>query len=172
MINRRTSGANITYVNHTREVDFTASGSLHNTGYRFSKYQFSHTAPNCCSYSSVDLVLYRRWNTKLCESMRWYHPDQCKLHGSSRFIRNFRAGTEEGTGRAGDLVTFWITNVQGWSNFWPPFFIGRHAPNPDRGRHARPSAHGVSCQLERNSSNLNIFATIPYCSKSIFGGRK
>ena len=59
MINRRTSGANITYVNHTREVDFTASGSLHNTGYRFSKYQFSHTAPNCCSYSSVDLVLIR-----------------------------------------------------------------------------------------------------------------
>jgi hypothetical protein len=59
VINRRTSGANLTYVNHTRNVDFTAPGSLHNTGYRFSKYQFSHTAPNCCSYSSVDLVLIR-----------------------------------------------------------------------------------------------------------------
>jgi hypothetical protein len=59
VINRRTSGANLTYVNHTRTVDFTGSGSLHNTGYRFSKYQFSHTAPNCCSYSSVDLVLIR-----------------------------------------------------------------------------------------------------------------
>jgi len=59
VINRRTSGANIAYVDHTRQVDFTASGSLHNTGYRFSKYQFSHTAPNCCSYSSVDLVLIR-----------------------------------------------------------------------------------------------------------------
>jgi hypothetical protein len=59
VINRRTSGANLTYVNHTRNVDFTGPGSLHNTGYRFAKYQFSHTAPNCCSYSSVDLVLIR-----------------------------------------------------------------------------------------------------------------
>ncbi len=59
VINRRTSGANLTYVNHTREVDFTGPGSLHNTGYRFSKYQFSHTGNNCCAYSSVDLVLIR-----------------------------------------------------------------------------------------------------------------
>lgn len=59
VINRRTSGANLTYVNHTRNVDFTGPGSLHNTGYRFSKYQFSHTGTNCCSYSSVDLVLIR-----------------------------------------------------------------------------------------------------------------
>jgi hypothetical protein len=60
VINRRTSGANLTYVNHTRNVDFTGPGSLHNTGYRFSKYQFSRTAPpNCCSYSSVDLALIR-----------------------------------------------------------------------------------------------------------------
>ena len=59
VINKRTSGANLTYVNHTREVDFTGPGSLHNTGYRFSKYQFSHTGNNCCSYSSVDLVLIR-----------------------------------------------------------------------------------------------------------------
>ncbi|SEI50742.1 SusD family protein [Dyadobacter sp. SG02] len=59
VINRRTSGANLTYVNHIRNVDFTGPGSLHNTGYRFSKYQFSHTGNNCCSYSSVDLVLIR-----------------------------------------------------------------------------------------------------------------
>jgi hypothetical protein len=59
VINRRTSGANLTYVDHTRNVDFSGPGSLHNTGYRFSKYQFSHTAPNCCSYSNVDLVLIR-----------------------------------------------------------------------------------------------------------------
>ena len=59
VINKRTSGANLTYVDHTRKVDFTNEGSLHNAGYRFSKYQFSHTAPNCCSYSSVDLVLIR-----------------------------------------------------------------------------------------------------------------
>ncbi|HEY5745479.1 MAG TPA: RagB/SusD family nutrient uptake outer membrane protein [Chryseolinea sp.] len=51
--------ANKVYVNHTLNVDFTDQGSLHNTGYRFSKYQFSHTANNCCSYSSVDLVLLR-----------------------------------------------------------------------------------------------------------------
>lgn len=53
------SDANQVYVNHTLKVDFTDQGSLHNTGYRFSKYQFSHTAPNCCSYSSVDVVLIR-----------------------------------------------------------------------------------------------------------------
>lgn len=51
--------ANQVYVNHTFNVDFTDAGSLHNTGHRFSKYQFSHTATNCCSFSSVDLVLIR-----------------------------------------------------------------------------------------------------------------
>jgi hypothetical protein len=59
VINRRTSGSNLAYVDHTLRVDFSDAGSLHNTGYRFSKYQFSHTAPNCCSNSSVDLVLIR-----------------------------------------------------------------------------------------------------------------
>jgi len=59
VINRRTSGANLNYVDHTRRVDFSSEGSLHNTGYRFSKYQFSRTAPNCCTNSSVDLVLIR-----------------------------------------------------------------------------------------------------------------
>ncbi len=59
VINKRTSGANLGYVDHTLKVDFTDEGSLHNTGYRFSKYQFSHTAPNCCNNSSVDLVLIR-----------------------------------------------------------------------------------------------------------------
>lgn len=59
VINRRTSGANLRYVDHNLNVDFSDEGSLHNTGYRFSKYQFSRTAPNCCSGSSVDLVLIR-----------------------------------------------------------------------------------------------------------------
>jgi hypothetical protein len=59
VINRRTSGANLRYVDHTLQVDFTAPGSLHNTGHRFSKYQFSRTANDCCSYSSVDIVLIR-----------------------------------------------------------------------------------------------------------------
>jgi hypothetical protein len=59
VINKRTSGANLAYVDHTLKVDFTAEGSLHNAGYRFSKYQFSRTSPNCCNPSSVDLVLIR-----------------------------------------------------------------------------------------------------------------
>lgn len=59
VINKRTSGANLRYVDHSLDVDFTEQGSLHNTGHRFSKYQFSHTATNCCSYSSVDVVLIR-----------------------------------------------------------------------------------------------------------------
>lgn len=59
VINRRSSGANIRYVDHTFQVDFSNEGSLHNTGHRFSKYQFSRTAPNCCSNSSADIVLVR-----------------------------------------------------------------------------------------------------------------
>ncbi|WP_373516527.1 RagB/SusD family nutrient uptake outer membrane protein [Pricia sp.] len=59
VINRRSSGADLRYVDHTLKIDFTDEGSLHNAGYRFSKYQFSHTAPNCCANSSVDLVLIR-----------------------------------------------------------------------------------------------------------------
>lgn len=59
VINRRSSGANIRYVDHNFQVDFTNEGSLHNTGHRFSKYQFSRTAPDCCSRSSVDIVLVR-----------------------------------------------------------------------------------------------------------------
>ena len=59
VINRRTSGANLRYVDHNLDVNFTDEGSLHNTGHRFSKYQFSRTAPNCCSNSSVDIVLIR-----------------------------------------------------------------------------------------------------------------
>ncbi|GAA0878296.1 RagB/SusD family nutrient uptake outer membrane protein [Algoriphagus jejuensis] len=59
VINRRSSGANIRYVDHTYNVNFTNEGSLHNTGHRFSKYQFSRTSPDCCSRSSVDIVLLR-----------------------------------------------------------------------------------------------------------------
>lgn len=59
VINRRSSGSDIRYVDHTFQVDFTNEGSLHNTGHRFSKYQFSRTAPDCCSRSSVDIVLIR-----------------------------------------------------------------------------------------------------------------
>ncbi|MDI1324886.1 MAG: RagB/SusD family nutrient uptake outer membrane protein [Algoriphagus sp.] len=59
VINRRSSGANIRYVDHNLNVNFTNEGSLHNTGHRFSKYQFSRTAPDCCSRSSVDIVLIR-----------------------------------------------------------------------------------------------------------------
>jgi starch-binding outer membrane protein, SusD/RagB family len=59
VINARTSGANRVYVNHLLQVDFTDQGSLHHTGHRFSKYQFSSTAPDCCNFSSVDIVLIR-----------------------------------------------------------------------------------------------------------------
>ena len=47
------------YVNHTEEINFTNEGSLHNTGYRVSKYQFSRTSPNANNFSSIDLVLMR-----------------------------------------------------------------------------------------------------------------
>lgn len=51
--------AGIAYVNHRLEIDFSIEGSLHNTGYRVSKYQFSRTSPNGNNFSSVDLVLMR-----------------------------------------------------------------------------------------------------------------
>lgn len=59
VINERTRGGDIEYVNHTFNVDFTLDGRLHNTGYRFSKYQCSRTSENCNTFSSVDIVLMR-----------------------------------------------------------------------------------------------------------------
>jgi hypothetical protein len=47
------------YVDHVFNVDFTNEGSLHNTGYRCAKYQFSRTSPNGNNFSSVDLVMMR-----------------------------------------------------------------------------------------------------------------
>lgn len=47
------------YVNHTEEIDFTNEGSLHNTGFRVSKYQFSRTSQNANNFSSIDLVMMR-----------------------------------------------------------------------------------------------------------------
>jgi len=47
------------YVDHTLEVNFSNEGSLHNTGYRCSKYQFSRTSDDGNNFSSVDLVLMR-----------------------------------------------------------------------------------------------------------------
>lgn len=49
----------VAYIDHTLEIDFSIAGSLHNTGYRTSKYQFSRTSPNGNNFSSVDLVLMR-----------------------------------------------------------------------------------------------------------------
>lgn len=59
VINERTRGGQLEYVNHTLNVDFTLEGRLHNTGYRFSKYQCSRTSQNCNTFSSVDIVLMR-----------------------------------------------------------------------------------------------------------------
>lgn len=50
---------NVGYVNLTELVDFTKEGSMHYSGYRVSKYQFSHTSPDGNYYSSVDMVLLR-----------------------------------------------------------------------------------------------------------------
>ncbi|UGU17635.1 RagB/SusD family nutrient uptake outer membrane protein [Sinomicrobium kalidii] len=46
------------YVDHTLEIDFTANNG-YASGYRVSKYQFSHTSDDGNNYSSVDLVLLR-----------------------------------------------------------------------------------------------------------------
>lgn len=59
VINERTRGGDLEYVNHTLNVDFTLEGRLHNTGYRFSKYQCSRTSDDCNNFSSVDIVLLR-----------------------------------------------------------------------------------------------------------------
>lgn len=60
VVNERTRGEEGTeYVNHTLNVDFTNEGRLHNTGYRFSKYQCSRTSDDCNNFSSVDIVLLR-----------------------------------------------------------------------------------------------------------------
>tara|TARA_R110000868_G_scaffold39137_6_gene136503 strand:- start:1866 stop:3608 length:1743 start_codon:yes stop_codon:yes gene_type:complete len=50
---------NVGYVDLTLTIDFSNEGRLHHTGYRVSKYQFSHTSPDGNNYSSVDIVLLR-----------------------------------------------------------------------------------------------------------------
>ncbi|KAF2516678.1 RagB/SusD family nutrient uptake outer membrane protein [Flavobacterium foetidum] len=50
---------NVGYVNLTEKVDFTKEGSMHYSGFRVSKYQFSHTSPDGNTYSSVDMVMLR-----------------------------------------------------------------------------------------------------------------
>jgi hypothetical protein len=60
VINTRSGGDGETeYVNHTLNVNFSNEGRLHNTGYRFSKYQCSRTSDDCNNFSSVDIVLLR-----------------------------------------------------------------------------------------------------------------
>lgn len=61
VIQRKGNGParDVGYVDHTLEINFTNEGSLHNTGYRPSKYQFSRTSPNGNGNSSVDIVLMR-----------------------------------------------------------------------------------------------------------------
>lgn len=46
------------YVDHTLEIDFQSNNG-YASGYRVSKYQFSHSSPNGNNYSDVDLVLLR-----------------------------------------------------------------------------------------------------------------
>lgn len=50
---------NVGYVDLTLKVDFTNEGRLHHSGFRVSKYQFSHSSPDGNNYSSVDIVLLR-----------------------------------------------------------------------------------------------------------------
>lgn len=59
VINERTRGGDLEYVNHTFNVDFSLEGRLHNTGFRFAKYQCSRTSDDCNNFSSVDIVLLR-----------------------------------------------------------------------------------------------------------------
>lgn len=91
VINTRTSGTSKTYVNHTLKIDFTAEGSLHNTGYRFSKYQFSHKAPDCCSFSAVDLVLIRLGEIYLMRAeAKLRNNDQAGALADINFLRTSR----------------------------------------------------------------------------------
>ncbi|MDZ7717210.1 MAG: RagB/SusD family nutrient uptake outer membrane protein [Balneolaceae bacterium] len=59
VINERTRGGDLQYVDHTFNVDFSVEGRLHNTGFRYSKYQCSRTSDDCNNFSSVDIVLLR-----------------------------------------------------------------------------------------------------------------
>ncbi len=61
VIQRKGNGParDVGYVDYTLDINFTNEGSLHNTGYRPAKYQFSRTSPNGNNFSSVDLVLMR-----------------------------------------------------------------------------------------------------------------
>ncbi len=123
VINRRTSGADLKYVDHTLKVNFTAEGSLHNTGYRFSKYQFSHTAPNCCTNSSVDIVLIRLGEIYLMRAeAKLRKGDNAGALADINTLRTSRAARPEQTPNALNAIDLDILfRESGFELYWEGF---------------------------------------------------
>ncbi|WP_031425553.1 RagB/SusD family nutrient uptake outer membrane protein [Flavimarina sp. Hel_I_48] len=124
VINKRSSNSPTpVYVDHTLQVDFTDAGSLHNTGYRFSKYQFSHTATNCCSYSSVDLVLIRLGEIYLMRAeAKLRNGDQAGALADVNTLRSSRTARPEQTPDAFSSIDLDILfRETGFELYWEGF---------------------------------------------------
>ena len=116
----------IGYVDHTLEIDFTNEGSLHNTGYRASKYQFSRTSPNGNGNSSVDLVLMRLAEVYLMRAeAKFRNGDAAGALADVNVVRTSRTARPEQTP---DPLTAVDTDIlfreRGFELYWEGFRRG------------------------------------------------
>ncbi len=114
------------YVDHTLEVDFTNEGSLHNKGYRPSKYQFSRTSPNGNNFSSVDLVLLRLAEIYLMRAeAKLRNGDDAGALADVNMVRTSRTARPDQTPEAWTAIDLDILfRERGFELYWEGFRRG------------------------------------------------
>lgn len=111
------------YVNHSLEIDFTNEGSLHNTGYRPSKYQFSRTSPNGNNFSSVDLVLMRLAEMYLMRAeAKFRNGDTAGALADLNIVRSSRTARPDQTPEALSIIDLDVLlRERGFELYWEGF---------------------------------------------------
>lgn len=114
------------YVDHTLEIDFTNEGSLHNKGYRPSKYQFSRTSPNGNNFSSVDLVLLRLAEVYLMRAeAKLRNGDDAGALADVNIVRTSRTARPDQTPEAWTAIDLDILfRERGFELYWEGFRRG------------------------------------------------
>lgn len=111
------------YVDHTLDINFTIEGSLHNKGYRPSKYQFSRTSPNGNNFSSVDLVLMRLAEIYLMRAeAKLRKEDNAGALADMNFVRTSRTARPDQTPEALSSIDLEILyRERGFELYWEGF---------------------------------------------------
>ena len=116
----------VDYVRLTEDVDFTNEGSLHNKGFRCSKYQFSRTSPNGNNFSSVDLVMIRLAEVYLMRAeARLRNNDIAGALADVNFVRSSRTARPSQTPPALSTIDLDILfRERGFELYWEGFRRG------------------------------------------------